>query len=196
MIRFVSRFKPRSGLCDVKVETPLSRGSWRLAQHGVRMRGSPQRHHTRRRHSEHARAEWSCPHASVRPGEGFRTYRPHGTYVTHHRRKENHAGEGPERIDRLAAPTDRRHRIGNSAARGADARGARCRAEGRHREIVADHQGRRHQGGVTGVRLPKSFATQPSTGLAHCPVSPTLLITTLASGKRAVISSFPPRASI
>ena len=44
----------------------------------------------------------------------------------------------------------RRSRPGHLPARTADARGARRPAKGRDREMVADHQGRQHQGGMSG----------------------------------------------
>src|SRR5262249_41526534 len=56
------------------------------------------------------------------------------------------------RRDRQAAL--RRHGSGTAAARAADAGGARRVSESRDREMVADHQGGQHQGGMKRVASP------------------------------------------
>ena len=63
-------------------------------------------------------------------------------------------------VEALADPVVQK-RLGdrprNSAARAADAGGARCSAQGRDREVVADRQGREHQAGMKRAR--RSAAT-------------------------------------
>ena len=64
-----------------------------------------------------------------------------------HRQARCRGRRGFGRSCRAAAV--RRDRSGSLAARQTDAGGARRAAEGRDREVVADHQGGRHQGGIS-----------------------------------------------
>src|SRR6202035_1363886 len=64
-----------------------------------------------------------------------------------HRQARCRGRRGFGRSGRAAALC--RDRSGGLAARQADAGGARRTAAGRDREVVADHQGSRHQGGVS-----------------------------------------------
>ena len=82
------------------------------------------------------------------------------------RRRTSSPGSMPRWSRRLADPAVRaklrRSRPGHLAARTADAGGARRPAQGRDREMVADHQGGRHQGASSRlahrrlVQLPRS----------------------------------------
>ncbi|HEX9471340.1 MAG TPA: tripartite tricarboxylate transporter substrate-binding protein [Bradyrhizobium sp.] len=66
-----------------------------------------------------------------------------------HRQAQRRRGQ---RVGRTGgAPTGRRGGAADRAARRADTGGARRAAKGRDREVVADHQGGRHQGRITGL---------------------------------------------
>ena len=73
------------------------------------------------------------------------------------RRAEGHPRQGQRRDGGDARRSDRaraarQHASGHSATRTADPRGPRGVSEIRDREVVADHQGGRHQGAVTRAR--------------------------------------------
>src|SRR5581483_3128605 len=87
-------------------------------------------------------------------GRGGTPRLPHGR-LARHLGAEGHAGRGDRKAERLDrgrarrsgdAEAPRRSRPGDSAARQADARGARRAPQGRDREVVAAHQGGRHEG--------------------------------------------------
>ena len=76
----------------------------------------------------------------------------HGLWAPKGTPKEAIAALNAAVVAALADPTVR-SRLGNlgldiTLARGADAGGARRVSEGRGREVVADHQGGEHQGGI------------------------------------------------
>ena len=75
-------------------------------------------------------------------------------------------------VDALADPTVRARlaqtRAGHLAARAADAGGARRAPQGRDREVVADHQGGRHQGRVMVRHSAPLFAAMFCAIGQHC----------------------------
>ena len=98
-------------------------------------------------------------------------------------------GAGRARRSRGARPADQ-PRHGNPAARAADAGGADRAAEGRHRGLVADDQGRRHQDAMRGCDDDETFGAiharrarrRPAATAQSYPSRPVTIIVPFAAG--------------
>src|SRR5262249_656874 len=98
----------------------------------------------------------------------------------HHRQAQR---GGPEHVGRSNHTSNpRQPGVRNPAARAADAAGAGCLSEGRDREMVADHQGGEHQGGMSrfvacisrsdAVKLPRRNFLHLAAGAVALPTLP------------------------
>ena len=83
-----------------------------------------------------------------------------GPGARRHHRQTPRGGRGSACRSDCAAPAGR-SRQRDPAARPADASGARGLAESRNREVVADHQGGRDQGGMSGKGSERSTSGAP-----------------------------------
>jgi len=81
-----------------------------------------------------------------------RAVRTEGHAEDYHREAQRRGRRGPGRSG--GARALRRGRAGNPAARAADAGGARRAQQGRHREVVADHQGGEYQARIKRLNPP------------------------------------------
>ena len=116
----------------------------RARRHGQGLRRHGQDAAGRRRPTSRPSTRRACPASTSRSGTG--SGRPRA------RRRTSSRKLNAAMVEALADPSVRKRLadigIGNSAARAADAGGARRLPQGRDRQVVADHQGGEHQGRI------------------------------------------------